>query len=74
MKHTARTSRKRRGLVARRIVYTNNKHPHDRIRELTVDVPYREVMDADYEAAMIAVRTGMPLAKVIIVTVAGVDE
>lgn len=74
MKHTARTSRKKRGLVARRIAYTRTKHPHDRIRELTVHVAYREVMDADYAAAMMAVRTGMPLAEVITVTVAGVDE
>jgi hypothetical protein len=31
-------------------------------------------MDADYAAAMVAVRTGMPLAEVTIVTIAGVDE
>jgi hypothetical protein len=60
--------------VARRIVHTSTKRPHDRPRELTVDIPHGEVMDADYAAAMVAVRTGMPLAEVIIVTIAGVDE
>jgi hypothetical protein len=74
VKHTARKSKQSRGLVARSIVYTSNKRPHDRPRELTVDVPHGEVMDADYAAAMVAVRTGMPLAEVTIVTIAGVDE
>jgi hypothetical protein len=31
-------------------------------------------MDADYAAAMVAVRTGMPLVEVTIVTIAEVDE
>ena len=76
MKRTGlpRKSKKRRGLVARRITYTSTKRPHDRHRELMVDVPRGEMMDADYAAAMVAVRTGMPLAEVTIITVAGVDE
>lgn len=74
MKHTTRKSKKSRGLVARRIVYTSAQRPHDRPRELIVDVPRGEVMDADYAAAMVAVRTGMPLVEVSIVTIAVVDE
>ena len=74
MKPRTRTSKKNRGLVARRITYTSTKRPHDRHRELIVDVPHGEVMDADYAAAMVAVRTGMPLAEVTIVTVAEADE
>jgi hypothetical protein len=31
-------------------------------------------MDADYAAAMVAVRTGMPLAEVTIITITGADE
>jgi hypothetical protein len=74
VKHTTRKSKKSRGLAARRIVYTSAQRPHDRPRELIVDVPCGEVLDADYAAAMVAVRTGMPLVEVSIVTIAGVDE
>ncbi len=74
MKHTTRTSKKARGLIARRIVYTSTMRPHDRPRELVADIPRGEVMDADYAAAMVAVRTGIPLAEVTIVTIVGVDE
>ncbi len=74
MKHTTRKSKKSRGLVARRITYTSTKRPHDRHRELIVDIPHGEVMDNDYAAAMVAVRTGMPLVEVSILTIAGVDE
>jgi hypothetical protein len=55
-------------------VYRSAQRPHDRPRELIVDVPRGEVLDADYAAAMVAVRTGMPLAEVSIVTITGVDE
>jgi hypothetical protein len=41
---------------------------------LIVDIPHGEAMDADYAAAMVAVRTGIPLAEVTIVTIAGMDE
>jgi hypothetical protein len=41
---------------------------------LIVDVPRGEAMDADYAAAMVVIRTGMPLVEVSIVTIAGVDE
>ncbi len=74
MKHTTRKSRKNRGLVARRITYTSTERPHDRHRKLIVDVSHGEVVDVDYAAAMVAVRTGIPLAEVTIVTVAGVAE
>ncbi|MGH3869768.1 MAG: hypothetical protein ACRDQ4_27445 [Pseudonocardiaceae bacterium] len=72
MKHTK--NKKNRGLATRRIVYKSSKHPHDRHRELQVDVPHGEIIDARYAAAMVAVRTGMPLADVSIVTIAGIDE
>jgi hypothetical protein len=69
-----RTSKKSRGPTTRSIMYTSTKHPHDRPRKLIVDVPHGEVMDADYAAAMVAVRTGMPLAEVTIVTITGAGE
>ena len=71
MKHTK--SRADRGLVTRRIVYKDRKRPHDRPRELKVDVPRREVIDTDYATAMVAVRTTMPLADIKIVKVAEVN-
>jgi hypothetical protein len=71
VKHTARKSKKKRGLVARSITYTSTQRPRDRPRELIVDVPPGEVMDADYAAAMVAVWTGIPLAEVTIVAIAG---
>ncbi len=67
-------SKKSRGLATRSIVYKSNKRPHDRHRELKVDVPRGEIIDASYAAAMVAMRTGMPLADVNIVTIVGMDE
>ncbi|MGH3753785.1 MAG: hypothetical protein ACRDRP_14015 [Pseudonocardiaceae bacterium] len=72
MKHAK--SKKSRGLVTRSIVYKSSKRPHDRPLELKVDIPHGEIIDADYAAAMVAVRTGMPLAEVNIVTITGLDE
>lgn len=72
MKHTK--SKKKRGLVTRTIVYKSGKHPHDRHRELKVDVPRGEIIDACYATAMVAVRTGMPLADVSIVTIVETDD
>ncbi len=72
VKHTK--SKKSRGLTTRSIAYKSNKRPHDRARELKVDVPCGEIIDASYAAAMVAVRTGMPLAEVNIVKIAGLDE
>jgi hypothetical protein len=72
VKHTK--NKKNSGLATRRIVYKSSRHPHDRHRELKVDVPRGEIIDARYAAAMVAVRTGMPLADVSIVTIAGIDE
>jgi hypothetical protein len=72
VKHTK--SKKNRGLATRRIMYKSSKHPHDRHRELKVDVPLGEIVDDRYAAAMVAVRTGVPLAEVNIVTIAGADE
>ena len=72
----SRTSvrRKRRrlmstGVVARRIAYRSTQRPRDRPEELTVNVPHGEVIDIGYAAAVVAVRTGMPLAEVTIVTI-----
>jgi hypothetical protein len=50
-------------------VYRSTQHPHERARALTVDVPHGEIMDAEYAAAIVAVRTGMPLTEVTIVTI-----
>jgi hypothetical protein len=69
-----RTSKKSRGPTTRSIMYTSTKRPHDRLRKLIVEIPHGEAMDADYAAAMVAVRTGMFLAEVTIVTIAGAGE
>jgi len=66
-------SKKGRGL-ARSIVYKSNKHPHERHRELKVNVPRGEIIDARYATALVAVRTGASLADVDIVKITGVDE
>lgn len=72
----SRTSvrRKRRrpmstGVVARRIAYRSTQRPHDRPEELTVNMPHGEVIDTGYAAAVVAVRTGMPLTEMIIVRI-----
>ncbi len=57
-------SKRSRGLVTRRIVYQNHQHPHDRPQELKVDIRDGETIDADYAAAMVAVRTGISLHNV----------
>jgi hypothetical protein len=62
-------SKKGRELTARSIVYKSNKHPHERHRELKVNVPRGEIIDYRYAAAMVAVRTGVPLADVDIVKI-----
>jgi hypothetical protein len=72
VKHTK--NKKRGGLATRSIVHKSNKHPHQRHRELKVDVPRGEIIDASYAAAMVAVRTGASLADVDIVKIVGFDE
>ncbi len=67
-------SKKSRGLTTRSIAYKSNKRPHDWLLELTVDVPRGETVNASYAAAMVAVRTGMPLDDVSIVKIAGAAE
>lgn len=62
-------SRKRRGLVTRRIVYGHRQRPDSRPRELKVDVRRGEQIDTDYAAAMVAVRTGTPLTEVRIIDI-----
>lgn len=67
MKHTR--SKRKRGLVTRRIVYRNRRRPDARPQEMKVDIRPDESVDADYAAAMVAVRTGTPLADVTIIEV-----
>ncbi|MGQ0778137.1 MAG: hypothetical protein ACT4NY_27620 [Pseudonocardiales bacterium] len=62
-------SKQARGLETRRIVYGNHRRPHDKPQELKVDVRCGEVIDEDYAAAMVAVRTTLPLADVRIVKI-----
>ncbi|MGQ0774815.1 MAG: hypothetical protein ACT4NY_10420 [Pseudonocardiales bacterium] len=62
-------SKQARGLETRRIVYGDRRHPHARHQEIKVDVRYGEVIEDDYAAAMVAVRTTTPLADVFIVKV-----
>lgn len=66
-------SKTSRGLETRHIVYGNRRRPHDRPQELKVDVRRDDVMDIDYAAAMVAVRTPIPLADVMIIKVVGSD-
>jgi hypothetical protein len=67
MKHTK--SKAWRGLVTRRIVYANHKSPHARHQELKVDVRSGTIIDMEYAAALVAVRTPLPLADIKIVRI-----
>lgn len=62
-------SKKSRGLVTRRIVYRNRQCPDARLQEVKIDVRRGESVDADYAAATVAVRTGIPLAYVLIIAI-----
>jgi hypothetical protein len=62
MKHTK--SKAQRGLVTRRIVYVDRKLPNARHHELKVDVRDGTIIDLDYAAALVAVRTSLPLTDV----------
>ena len=62
-------SKAQRGLVTRRIVYANRKRPHDRNHELKVDVRSGTIIDLDYAAALVAVRTPMFLADMKIIRI-----
>jgi hypothetical protein len=57
------------GLVARSIAYRSTQRPHDRPQEVAVHVSHGEVIDTGYAAAVVAVRTGIPLTEVTIVTI-----
>ena len=67
MKHTK--SKTRRGLVTRRIVYASHQRPHARHQELKVDVRSGTIIDMEYAAALVAVRTSLPLADIKIVRI-----
>lgn len=58
-----------RSLETRRIVYGNHRRPHEKPQELKVDVRRGEVIDDDHAAAMVAVRTTVPLADIRIVKI-----
>lgn len=60
---------KSRGLETRCIVCGNRKRPHDKPQELKVDVRCGKVIDDDYVAAMVAVRTILPLSDVRIIRI-----
>lgn len=59
-----------KGLITRRIVYSDRRSPHGKPRELKVDVSRRDVIDDDYAAAMVAVRTAIPLVDVQVIRIA----
>lgn len=67
MRHTR--NEKNRGLVTKVIVYRDHRHPDSPSREVIVDVRRDEVLDGDYAAATVAVRTGTPLNDVRIIEV-----
>jgi len=62
-------SKAQRGLVTRRIVYASHKRPHDPHQELKVDVRNGTVIDMDYAAALVAVRTSLALDEVRIIRI-----
>lgn len=63
VKHTR--TKKNQGLVTTIITYRDGRHPHSSPPlKLTVDVQRDDVLDGDYLAAMVAVRTGTPLNQV----------
>ncbi|MCA1706929.1 MAG: hypothetical protein LC808_28165 [Actinobacteria bacterium] len=64
-------SKKSRGMVTRCIVYRNRRYSGNRPQELKIDVRRGERVDNDYAAAMVAVRTGTPLADVTILEIRG---
>lgn len=58
-----------RGLETWTVVYGDRRRPHATHQQLKVDVRRGEVIDADYAAAVVAVRTTVPLAEVFVVKV-----
>ena len=72
MKHFKR--KRNRGLVTKRIVYLDRRHPHERPQEITADFRHSDVIDDDYAAAVVAVRTSIPLNQVKIVKIVGGDD
>lgn len=62
-------SKEQRGLVTQRIVYTSRKYPHAQHQELKVDLRRGTIIDLDYAAALVAVRTPLPLEEVMIVRI-----
>lgn len=66
-KHTQ--SKAQRGVVTQRIVYASHQRPHARHQVLKVDVRSGTVIDVDYAAALVAVRTPLPLADIRIVRI-----
>lgn len=62
--------KKTQALVTKIITYRDGRHPASSPPlSLTVDVHRDEVLDADYLAAVVAVRTGTPLTQVRIIEV-----
>ncbi|MBV9143550.1 MAG: hypothetical protein JO115_21995 [Pseudonocardiales bacterium] len=57
-------SKAQRGLVTRRIVYASRQRPNARHQVLKVDVRSGTVMDMDFAAALVAVRTPLSLADI----------
>jgi len=58
-----------RGLETRRIVYTSRKRPDGRHQEIKVDVRCGTIIDMDYAAALVAVRSSLSLADVRVVRI-----
>jgi hypothetical protein len=62
-------SKAARGLVTRTIVYRDRRWPHRRNQQLKVDVRRDEVINPEYAAAMVAVRTTLALADIRVVRI-----
>ena len=69
MARRIKKSKSARGLVTNVIQYRDRRYPHHPVQRLTVDVRRGDSIEDQQAAAMVAVRTGMPLAQVKIIKV-----
>jgi hypothetical protein len=62
-------SKASRGIVTRTIRYQDRRNPPGRPQTLKVDLRRGEHLDAEYAAALVAARAGVPLAQVTVLEI-----
>lgn len=72
MKHLKR--KKNRSPTTTHIVYRDHRHPHDRPQQITTDAHRPDLIDMGYAAAVVAVRTSIPLNQATIIKIVGPEE